>query len=151
MSTDTDLRDDSRPRPASTLYAGRDIVVTRRWVLGHDFRYSIAELSSAVRIPGTRHPSVHAAVFIASVDLLLLLPAALVAGGTAIFLLAIGAVIVAYLVAWVCERRWPPRHELWARHHGTMVRLFSSPDEQEFGQVSRAVLRAMESAPRDLP
>ncbi|MEH1125424.1 DUF6232 family protein [Micromonospora sp. CPCC 206061] len=36
------------------------------------------------------------------------------------------------------------RFELWARHQGTMVCLFSTCDERSFGQVKRALVRAME-------
>jgi hypothetical protein len=37
-------------------------------------------------------------------------------------------------------------YELWARFRGELVRLFRSRDEQQFGQVCRAVVRAREYA-----
>jgi hypothetical protein len=38
------------------------------------------------------------------------------------------------------------RFELWARHQGTIVCLFSTCDERSFGQVKRALVRVMEQA-----
>jgi hypothetical protein len=36
------------------------------------------------------------------------------------------------------------RFELWARYQGTLVCLFSTCDARSFGQVKRALVRAME-------
>ncbi|TDC42145.1 DUF6232 family protein, partial [Micromonospora sp. KC213] len=35
-------------------------------------------------------------------------------------------------------------HELWVRHHGTEVMLVRTPDALRFGQIYRAVQRAVE-------
>jgi hypothetical protein len=142
-------RDESRPSPATALYTGPGIVVTRRWLIGPGYRYPIAQLRGAVRTQGRRHPSVSAAMFIAGVNVLLLVPVAVVDRGAPMLLMAAGAVLVPCLVAWVCQRWWPPRQELLARHHGGTVHLFASRDEREFGQVSRAVQRAIEAVPRE--
>jgi hypothetical protein len=40
----------------------------------------------------------------------------------------------------------PRMYELWARFRGELVQLFRSRDEQEFGQVCRALVRAREYA-----
>ncbi len=43
--------------------------------------------------------------------------------------------------------RWQARlFELWARFRGQRVRLFSSSNAKEFGQVCRALIRARERA-----
>ncbi|MGI5215067.1 DUF6232 family protein [Plantactinospora sp. CA-290183] len=43
--------------------------------------------------------------------------------------------------------RWrPPAYELWGRYQGSMVLLFSSDHERQFGQVTRALIRARETA-----
>ncbi|WP_331212487.1 DUF6232 family protein [Plantactinospora sonchi] len=43
--------------------------------------------------------------------------------------------------------RWrPPAYELWGRYRGSVVLLFSSDQEREFGQVTRALIRARETA-----
>ncbi|TDB77336.1 DUF6232 family protein [Micromonospora sp. KC723] len=38
-------------------------------------------------------------------------------------------------------------HELWVRHHGTEVMLVRTPDALRFGQIYRAVQRAVEQHP----
>jgi hypothetical protein len=38
------------------------------------------------------------------------------------------------------------RYELWAWYRGQRVRVFSCPNEMEFGQVCRALTRAREHA-----
>ena len=43
--------------------------------------------------------------------------------------------------------RWrPPAYELWGRYRGSMVLLFSSDQERQFGRVTRALVRAREAA-----
>jgi hypothetical protein len=48
---------------------------------------------------------------------------------------------VAFGASW-CLRVTP--HELWAEYRGDLVCLFRTTDEQTFGQVKRALLRARE-------
>jgi hypothetical protein len=50
------------------------------------------------------------------------------------------------LVATFCAYRWPPRLHLFAEYRGSIVTLFSTRDEREFGQVARALQRAVEAA-----
>jgi hypothetical protein len=45
-------------------------------------------------------------------------------------------------------RRARRSHELWGDHGGTTTLLYASTDEREFGQVTRAVMRACEAARR---
>jgi len=43
--------------------------------------------------------------------------------------------------------RWrPPAYELWGRYRGATVLLFSTDQERQFGQVTRALIRAREAA-----
>jgi hypothetical protein len=61
----------------------------------------------------------------------------------------LGWVLLALVVGAVVERtrrRWvaPPRQELWMDVGGRLVRLYSSDDPIEFGQVRRALQRAIE-------
>lgn len=67
----------------------------------------------------------------------------------AVATVGLASVLIAVLVlsllfaAWVWIR--PVRvHELWAVYQGDMTCLFESTDEREFGQVRRALVRAME-------
>ncbi|SCL66997.1 hypothetical protein GA0070606_4454 [Micromonospora citrea] len=59
--------------------------------------------------------------------------------------LILGAVfLLPVLVAVVGDRWRPPAYELWGRRRGAQVLLFSSDDERQFGQVTRALRRARE-------
>jgi hypothetical protein len=53
--------------------------------------------------------------------------------------------VLPWLLAWLCMRHWPSRYELWARYGGRSVIMFSTTDERQFGQVARALRRAIEA------
>jgi hypothetical protein len=105
-------------------------------------RFRIDELT-AVRVvpgaPGRRGPGA-------------LLPAATVLAAVAlpvahapVGLLAIVMVLaVASTVAATCLRQSGQPYELYAIHRGHRVKLFECPDARTFGQVRRALLRAVE-------
>ncbi|MEU8262388.1 DUF6232 family protein [Micromonospora sp. NPDC048999] len=66
---------------------------------------------------------------------------------TATAYLALGAVGLLPLLLVAIGDRWrPPAYELWGRHQGAEVLLFSSDDQRQFGQVARALRRAREGA-----
>ncbi|WP_144022995.1 DUF6232 family protein [Asanoa hainanensis] len=50
------------------------------------------------------------------------------------------------IAAFLLRRGRPRTYELWGDYRGMTVLLFSSDDEREYGQVTRAVLRAQERA-----
>ncbi|MET8525849.1 DUF6232 family protein [Micromonospora sp. NPDC005172] len=59
--------------------------------------------------------------------------------------LILGAVLLLPAALALVGDRWrPPPYELWGWHRGAEVLLFSADDEQQFGQVTRALLRARE-------
>jgi hypothetical protein len=64
--------------------------------------------------------------------------AAYLALGAAAFL----PVLLAFLGQWLR----PPAYELWGRYRGEMILLFSSDQERQFGQLTRALRRAQEVA-----
>jgi hypothetical protein len=57
---------------------------------------------------------------------------------------ALAVLAVSSLVSGACWRNRGHQHELWAVHHGQWVCLFQTPDVHLFGQVSRALRRAIE-------
>ncbi|MFG2168528.1 DUF6232 family protein [Micromonospora chersina] len=64
---------------------------------------------------------------------------------TAAAYLTLGAVGVLPLLLVLVGDRWrPPAYELWGRLGGAEVLLFTSDDERQFGQVTRALQRARE-------
>ncbi|MFG1915259.1 DUF6232 family protein [Micromonospora sp. NPDC048898] len=59
--------------------------------------------------------------------------------------LILGAVFLLPGVLALAGDRWrPPPHELWGWYGGAETLLFSADDERQFGQVTRALLRARE-------
>lgn len=66
---------------------------------------------------------------------------------TAAAYLTLGAVgLLPMLLVLIGDHWRPPSHELWGRLRGTEVLLFSSDNERQFGQVTRALQRAREGA-----
>ncbi|WP_329103739.1 DUF6232 family protein [Micromonospora sp. NBC_01699] len=61
--------------------------------------------------------------------------------------LALGAAaFLPVVLAFLGHRLRPPTHELWGRYRGEMMLLFSSDQERQFGQLTRALRRAQEVA-----
>jgi hypothetical protein len=56
------------------------------------------------------------------------------------------AVLTAITLAVLALRRWPRRYEVTAGYHGEQVVIFRTLDEQTFGRVCRALIRAREAA-----
>ncbi|MEV0004047.1 DUF6232 family protein [Micromonospora sp. NPDC050980] len=142
-----------RPRAPTLLYARPGIVVTaERFSVGRN-SWPIADITQLRTARGphdrlaVRAVAVSAAL-IASVGLLLGFT-----GGlqrlTAGAYVTLGAVGLLPLLLVLAGDRWrPPAHELWGRVRGTEVLLFTSDDERQFGQVTRALRRAREGALR---
>jgi len=59
---------------------------------------------------------------------------------------AAGAAVVSIGLAVAWSRRRPRQLELWADYRDVPLLVFATPDEREFGQVCRAVVRALEHA-----
>lgn len=61
--------------------------------------------------------------------------------------LALGAAaFLPVLLAFLGHKLRPPTFELWGRYRGEMMLLFSSDQERQFGQLTRALRRAQEVA-----
>ena len=61
------------------------------------------------------------------------------------FLVAVLVVITPGLIGGVRHRSHQPRWELRATYRGSHVQLYSTADLQKFGQVRRALMRALEA------
>ena len=140
-----------RPQPDDgatvVLYATPDLVVTRRWIYTHGRRYQVADLERVVRTRGGLHPAAQGALVVAALEIAAAVPIMTMVGALAAWAMAAVAVLVPCLVAVVSAHRWPPRQELWAYHRGSRVALLKTRDSLVFGQVSRALQRAIESRP----
>lgn len=133
------------------LFARNGIVVTRRWLWVHGKRYDVAELHAIGRSRGAANPAVPVALGVGVVDAVVLLPLAVLAhtmiGATS----AVLAFVLAGVAAAIFGRRSPREQAIRATYRGSPVTLYESRDPREFGQVSRAILRASEAVPHELP
>lgn len=128
-------------------YRGSDIAVTNQHLHTSYDRYPLAELDDLGTVRGPAHPAVLISTVIAVVQAPIVLPVITIVRSPLAFLLAAVLLVVPVVVAFVSARRWPPRLELQARYRGRELVLYSSHDERRFGQVSRAVRRAVEALP----
>lgn len=62
----------------------------------------------------------------------------------ATYLTLAAAVVLPLLLAVIGNWLRPPSYELWGRYQGVDVLLFSCDQERQFGQVTRALVRARE-------
>ncbi|OLB76558.1 MAG: hypothetical protein AUI14_18485 [Actinobacteria bacterium 13_2_20CM_2_71_6] len=62
------------------------------------------------------------------------------------WLAALVVVVAPALVGGACWRLKPPQYELHATYQGRLVQLFRTTDAQTFGQVKRALMRAIEAS-----
>jgi hypothetical protein len=127
------------------------VTVTSQYVVSAGYRYDTAELVELMRAKGSTHPGVIVGMVIAVAEAAFLVPLVGVLRSPLAWLLAGLALLIPCAVGLVCAHRWPPEYELLARYRGREVTLFTSRDQREFGQVSRAVQRAVEAVttPRD--
>jgi hypothetical protein len=127
-------------------YRHKGVLVTGRYLrIGPD-QYDIAELAELMVARGGVHPGAMVGLVIAAVEGVLIFPMAGVLRVPALWPLALVALVVPCLVGLACARRWPAQYELVARYRGRQVTLFATRNRYEFGQLSRAIRRAMEAS-----
>jgi Family of unknown function (DUF6232) len=137
--------DPPRRRPATLYYRQHGVIVTGRYLTVDADRYDLAELGELMQARGSLHPGAIAGGVIAVAAAVLLAPLVSALRAPVAWLLALVALLIPCLVGLVCARRWPAQYELVARYRGQQVTLFATRDEREFGQVARAVRRALEA------
>ncbi|MBO4205506.1 hypothetical protein GSF22_05705 [Micromonospora echinofusca] len=134
-----------------TTYDRPGITVTSHWFTVGDRTFAVRELT---RLRTSRGPydrlTVRAVTvtggIVAATALLLGVTGGLQRLSAGGYLLLGVATLLPALIA-LAGRRWrPTAHELWGSYRGTDQLLFSSDQEREFGQVTRALLRAREAA-----
>lgn len=128
-------------------YRSADVAVTSHHLHVRHHRYPLAELDELGVVRGPAHPAVLISSVIAVVQAPIVIPVVALVRSPIAFLLAAVLLVVPVVVAIVSSRRWPPRRELQARYRGRETVLFTTHDEREFGQVTRAVRRAVEALP----
>jgi len=135
------------PRRQTILfYRQRGVIVTSRYVTVGDVRYELDELAELMHGRGSIHPGVMVGMVTAVAEAVIVAPLVGAAGAPKAWLLAVVALMVPCLVGLVCAQRWPAQYELLARYRGRQILLFASRNQTEFGQVARAVRKALEAA-----
>jgi hypothetical protein len=128
------------------LHYRRDgIVVTNRYIAVGPARYDLNDLSHLSAAQGSNHPGVMAGVFAAAGLLLVIVPMLIMHRFVALAV-TVPLLLVAGLTSYVSARRWPAQREIIARYRGRPVTIFKTSDPRQFGQVARALQRAVEAA-----
>ena len=127
----------------TTYYNQRGVAVTDQWLVVHGSRFAIAELHQMERARGPV-PSTARSALLGGVGLLVVVPLALLFNTPTAWVIAALTVAGVSGCAFVCGRRWPASFQMWADFRGRPTLLFETGDEQEFGHVSRALIRAVE-------
>jgi hypothetical protein len=132
-------------RPESIFYRHAGTLVTSRFFIAGETRYRVGELTSVTRSQGSVHPGVKVGLAIVLAELIIMVPVLMMSQSFAGVAVMVPALAIPAFVSYFCAWRWPPALELAATYRGRAVILFATADEQEFGQVARALLRAIES------
>jgi hypothetical protein len=132
------------------LYRKPGISVTTELFIVGGRRFPITELTDLRTARGPHDPLTVRAVMVTGVVLAGIGLALGYTGGiyqlTAMSYLSLGvAALVPVVLAAAGHRLRPPAYELWGRYQGVTLLLFTSDHEREFGQVTRALLRAREA------
>ena len=134
-------------RSVTWYYRGPGVAVTNQYLFTDRDRYALAELAELGVVRGPMHPAVVISTVIAVAQTPVVIPVVAMVRSPLAFLFAAILLVVPCVVAVASARRWPPRLELQALYRGRTLVLFSTHDEREFGQVSRALRRAVEGLP----
>lgn len=149
-SPDTATRS-AAPRPVSVLYRQPGVRVTSRSLIVGGRPFAIVELTDLRTGRGRRDPMavraiVAIAIGLAGIGATLGFAGDLDRLGLKTYLALSAAVLVPLLTAAAGHRLRPRPFELWGQYRGRTVLLFSTDHEREYGQVTRALLRAQEAA-----
>jgi hypothetical protein len=123
--------------------------VTYEWFIVAGRAYAVTELTQLRTVRGGRDPFASRAMVTAGILMTGTAVLVTVAKDTAPLgprtYLAIGAAAaLLFLLATVGYRMRPRSFELWAEYRGRTVRLFCTASERQYGQATRALLRARE-------
>ena len=145
MAINAEVARSHQGRRALYFYRSPYIAVTRHGIETDEGLYLFRDLSQIHRAHLDAHPARRLATIFGIIEVLLAMPFAVLYGSVAV--LAAGIVLgVVFGVAHVVDSRNNPRWmALQAAYFGEEITLFQSCDQQEFEQVRRAVIRAVEA------
>jgi hypothetical protein len=124
--------------------------VTRDWFVVGGRRFPVGELHHLQTARGPAHQltvrSVTVtAIVLAAIGITLGMTTELNNLSAQTYLALAAVAFVPFLVATIGHRLRPRAYELWGEFRGMTVLLFSSDEERQYGQVTRALLRAQEA------
>lgn len=139
--------DDSYRGPA--FYRQPGICVTPDWFIVAGRRFAIGDLTELRAARGARdrltgRAVAATAVVLAGIAMTIGFTRGLDEVSAAGYLALLVAAFIPVALAWVGDRFRPRPYELWGRHEGLLTLLFSTDEERQYGQVSRALMRARE-------
>ncbi|MEV1290549.1 DUF6232 family protein [Micromonospora sp. NPDC049679] len=138
------------PRIPVPLYRQPGIYITPEWFIVAGRRFPVRELSNLQTVRGSQDRLTGRAVGATAV--------VLGAMGTALgfrginhltaatYLALAAAAFVPGVMAWFGHRVRPRSYELWGQYRGLTTLLYSSDEERQYGQVTRALVRAQEAS-----
>ncbi|GAA4441945.1 DUF6232 family protein [Phytohabitans houttuyneae] len=128
----------------TAYYHQRGVAVTDKWLVVHGSRFMIAELHHLERARGPLPSPARSSLYLGLAVMGVAAPVALVFSTPLAWVIAALAAAAALGVMMFSCRRWPASYQMWADYGSRPTLLFETGDGQEFGQVSRALIRAVE-------
>jgi hypothetical protein len=125
-------------------YVSNKITITSRQVDTGEIQVPIAELRAVVRCLTFTYPLFKVAVVTGGLEVAIAVSLATAFGSPMFLCAGVVAALGMWLGAWVDARRNPSFMVIEANVHGRNQVLFGTRDKREFGQVSRALMRALE-------
>ncbi|MDP9799807.1 hypothetical protein J2S43_008319 [Catenuloplanes nepalensis] len=149
-STRRNASSGAAPR-SRVAFEAADVIVTPEYFEVAGRRWPTSELAGLRTVRGPFDQLTVRAVAASGVSLLAIFAAlsfgnGLQALGPAAFVVMGAAAFVPMLLGVVGNRTRPRVYELWGDYQGMTVRLFVSDSERQYGQISRALVRAQEIA-----
>lgn len=134
-------------RPEIYYYQHNGTTVTSRYFTTPSARYLVRDLTRFAQSQRAAESGLKIGLITVAVELVIVLPALSILSPSVGLALVVPALVIPFLVAFAFTRLRPAEFELIANYRGhQQVTLFVTADQQEFGQVARALMRAAEAA-----
>lgn len=144
MSIDHLTRPGRSPGIPTFFYNQFGIAVTDQWLVIDGERFPIAELHDLTRARGPVTSPTRTAIAAGCAALAVVAAVPFVFSAPAAWAIAaLTAAAALGVMVWSC-RQWPASFQMWADYRSRPTLLFETCDEQRFGQVRRALIRALE-------
>jgi hypothetical protein len=125
-------------------YADEQITVTSWYVETGGRRFAIVELRGPVRVLSYPYPIAKVSMITGGLELVIATPIAVTHGSAIMAGAGVLAAAGMLLGLWADVRRNPRFMEIRATVRGHVVAIYRTRDQRKFGQVRRALIRAIE-------